>query len=275
MRRTSILNKFSDLLVRALTALVGVFVMIFCVMYGPWTFFVLFLAITVFSIREYARMVVLPPVQVVWLYVLTVSIFSAVFLFSSGYMHSKYLYVLVPILSIGSSIQLYLDDKTPLRSMALMYFGVGYIVLPFSLLSVIIFQGGAFSPYLIVGLLVMIWCMDTGGYFFGSAFGKHKLFERISPKKSWEGALGGVFLVLIAAWVLGIYFNEMNQWQWLVAGLIIAVSGIFGDLVESFIKRVGLQKDSGSSIPGHGGFLDRFDSLIYSIPFFLFFLKLI
>lgn len=249
--------------------------MVFCVVYGPWTFYALFLFIVVLSIREYARMVVLPRIQIGWLYVLTGSIFTAVFLFSSGQMHGKYLYVLVPILSVGSSIQLYLDDKTPLRSMALMYFGVGYVVLPISLLSVIIFHKGVFSPFLVVGLLIMIWCMDTGAYFFGSAFGKRKLFERISPKKSWEGAAGGVLLVMVSAWVLGLYFQEMNQWQWLVAGGIIAVSGIYGDLVESFIKRVGLTKDSGSSIPGHGGFLDRFDSLIYSIPFFLLFLKLL
>jgi phosphatidate cytidylyltransferase len=269
------LNKFSDLLLRAASALVGVIVMIFCIVFSHWTFFGLFLIILTLSIREYARMVVLPRLQIIWLNIIAIGVFSLLFLTLSGLMPSKYLYGLIPLASCGLFIQLYLTDDKPLRSMALLYLGIGYIILPISLLSAIAYHPGAYEPVLIIGLLGITWCMDTGAYFFGSAFGKNRLFERVSPKKSWEGAVGGFALALSGAWALSFYFDQMNTWQWLASGAIIAISGICGDLVESFIKRVGLTKDSGHSIPGHGGFLDRFDSLIYSIPFFLFFLKLL
>jgi len=262
-------------LVRALTALVGAFVMVFCIVYSQWTFFGLFLFILVFSIREYARMVQLPNVQAGWLYLISVVVFTLFFLFMAGLLPPKYLFGLIPLASLGMYLQLYLKDEKPLRSMAMLYLGIGYIILPFSLLSAIAFHPESYEPFLIIGLVGITWCMDTGAYFFGSAFGKHRLFERVSPKKSWEGAIGGVALALTGAWVLSLFLDQLTPMQWLLAGGIIAVTGIFGDLVESFIKRVGLTKDSGNSIPGHGGFLDRFDSLIFSIPFFLFFLKLL
>lgn len=269
------MNKFSDLLVRALTALVGAFVMLFCIVYGQWTFFGLFLFILIFSVREYTRMVQLPKPQAAWLHLISVAIFTLFFLYMAGFLVPKYLFGLIPLASLGLYLQLYLKDEKPLRSMAMLYLGIGYIILPFSLLSAIAFHPLTYEPFLIVGLVGLTWCMDTGAYFFGSAFGKHKLFERVSPKKSWEGAIGGVVLAMVGAWVLSLFLDQLTQSQWLMAGALIAITGIFGDLVESFIKRVGLTKDSGNSIPGHGGFLDRFDSLVFSIPFFLFFLKLL
>lgn len=269
------MSKFSDLLARALTALIGAFVLIFCTLYGQWTFFTIFFLITLLCIREFARLGDLPRIQTRWLFFSAVSTYTLIFFLASGNLNPKFLAVLLPIYSMGLVIQLYLKEERPLRIIGLCYLGIGYIIVPLSLLSFIIFHKGVYNPYLVVALLFMMWCMDTGAYFTGITFGKHKLFERISPKKSWEGAIGGFAFAVFASWVFSLYLDQLSQWQWLLVGVVVAISGILGDLVESFIKRVAATKDSGHSLPGHGGFLDRFDSLLFSIPFYLLLLQLL
>ena len=120
----------------------------------------------------------------------------------------------------------------------------------------------------------ILWASDTGAYFAGTTFGKSKLFERISPKKSWEGFLGGAVLAILFAYGIAHYFTTLALWQWLTIGVIIIVGGTFGDLVESLLKRSIEIKDSGDSLPGHGGFLDRFDGLLISAPFIVAFLEI-
>jgi len=269
------LSKFSNLLARALTAIVGVSIIIFCTVYDQWSFFGLFLLITILSVREYARLGDLPKPQVVWLFVSTITTFTLLFLFASGNLNPKFLAILLPVYSIGLIIQLYLKEERPLRIIGLCYLGIGYVVLPLSLLSFIIFHQGKYNPFMVVALLFIIWCMDTGAYFTGITFGRRKLFERISPKKSWEGAIGGFLFAVFVSWIFSLYLDQLSQIQWLLVGAIVSIIGIFGDLVESFIKRVAATKDSGTALPGHGGFMDRFDSLIFSIPFYLLLLKLL
>ncbi|MCP4460254.1 MAG: phosphatidate cytidylyltransferase [Cytophagales bacterium] len=269
------MSKFSDLLARGVTALIGAFVLIFCTVYNQWTFFGIFLLVTVLSVREYARLGDLPKIQIGWLYVSAIATYMLLFLFASGDLRPKYLSMLLPIYSVGLIIQLFLEDKRPLRVIGLCYLCLGYVVIPLSLLSFVVFFRYQYNPYLVVALLFIIWCMDTGAYFTGISIGKHKLFEKISPKKSWEGAIGGFLFAVCASWIFSLYLDQLSLWQWLFMGAVIAVTGILGDLVESFIKRVAATKDSGSSLPGHGGFLDRFDSLIFSIPFYLLLLNLL
>ena len=125
-----------------------------------------------------------------------------------------------------------------------------------------------------LGCLLILWANDTGAYFAGIRFGKTKLFERISPKKSWEGAFGGAVLGLIFAYLLSGYFTSLAVWQWMCIGLIIVICGDYGDLIESQLKRSIEIKDSGNALPGHGGFLDRFDGLLISAPFIVAFLEI-
>ena len=127
---------------------------------------------------------------------------------------------------------------------------------------------------IIFGLLFILWASDTGAYFAGTFLGKRKLFERISPKKSWEGFFGGAILALIFAYGLSEFFHTLNVLQWMIVGVIIIVGGTFGDLVESLLKRSIEIKDSGTSLPGHGGFLDRFDGLLISAPFIVAYLEI-
>ena len=147
--------------------------------------------------------------------------------------------------------------------------------MPLSLLNVTAFITGKYNYELPLGILLILWASDTGAYFAGVNFGKTKLFERVSPKKSWEGSLGGTVLALTMAYGISHFFEVVTVWSWLVITVIIIIAGTYGDLVESMFKRSILIKDSGTTIPGHGGFLDRFDGLLLAVPFIIVYLEML
>ena len=155
--------------------------------------------------------------------------------------------------------------------------GIIYASLPFTLvLDMAYSTTGSYSWQVVLGTLLLLWASDSGAYFAGKSLGKTKLFERISPKKTWEGSLGGLALSLIIAFGISNYlgWDDLQLWQWLSMSVIIVVIGGYGDLVESLLKRSLEIKDSGRAIPGHGGFLDRFDGLLLALPFLTAFLLL-
>ena len=158
-------------------------------------------------------------------------------------------------------------ERKSFTNIVFTFLGIFYVALPFALLNVVVFEDGAYNYEVILGSLLILWASDTGAYFAGTRFGKRKLFERISPKKSWEGFVGGAVLAL--AFVVGLsqFLHSLSTVQWVVVGILIIVGGTFGDLIESLLKRSIEIKDSGDSLPGHGGFLDRFDGLLIAAPF--------
>ena len=174
--------------------------------------------------------------------------------------------------------ELYAKNKDAIQSWAYTMLGQMYIALPLSMINVLAFQpapdgqGVQFDTLLPLSIFIFLWTNDTGAYCSGSLFGRHKLFPRISPGKTWEGSIGGGVLVLIVAAIIGMIAGRgtdahiLNLWQWLGLGLVVAVVGTWGDLVESLFKRTLGIKDSGNILPGHGGMLDRFDSSLMAIP---------
>ncbi len=180
--------------------------------------------------------------------------------------------------------ELYLGQKNPIHNWAYTMLGQMYIALPLSMINVLAFQADAttgevaYNWVLPMSIFAFLWLNDTGAYCTGSLFGKHRLFPRISPKKSWEGSIGGAILVLAVAalisQLIGSYglpspFGEGSGErlvEWLGLGLVVVVFGTWGDLVESLFKRTLGIKDSGNILPGHGGMLDRFDSSLMAIP---------
>jgi phosphatidate cytidylyltransferase len=182
--------------------------------------------------------------------------------------------------------ELYLRQDDPVQDWAYTMLSQMYIALPFSLLNVLAFTANSsgmvtFNTLLPLSVFIFLWVNDTGAYCVGSLLGRHKLFPRISPGKSWEGSIGGAIFVLAAAWGIGWLDNmqvaDLNHAsslsmgmlsipEWLGLGLIVVVFGTWGDLVESLFKRTLGIKDSGSILPGHGGMLDRFDSSLMAIP---------
>jgi phosphatidate cytidylyltransferase len=168
-------------------------------------------------------------------------------------------------------IELYRKKERPFGNIAFAIFGVVYISLPFAFLNYLAVYNPlgihlAYNPWLVMGFFILIWTNDTGAYLAGRAFGKNKLFERISPKKTWEGAIGGLLLTLVAAFLLNKYSSLLNITHWMIIATIIVVFGNLGDLTESLFKRSVNIKDSGSILPGHGGLLDRFDAVLIAAP---------
>ena len=173
--------------------------------------------------------------------------------------------------------ELYMKTENAINGWAYTMLGQMYIALPFSTINVLAFNatpdGNVAYNYMIpLCVFIFLWANDTGAYCSGSLFGKHKLFPRVSPGKSWEGSIGGAIIVLAVAWLIG-YLDAQNGNtsgltipQWMGLGLVVVVFGTWGDLVESLFKRTLGVKDSGNILPGHGGMLDRFDSSLMAMP---------
>jgi phosphatidate cytidylyltransferase len=158
---------------------------------------------------------------------------------------------------------------------------IGYVIFPFLLIIKLPFiisndsPDDFYIPQIIIGAFIIIWSNDTFAYIVGKTMGKHKLFERISPKKTVEGFIGGMVFAIIAAYVLSLYFEVLTPLHWIMSAVILVIFGTLGDLVESKFKRNAGVKDSGSIMPGHGGILDRLDSIIFAIPFLFLYYQII
>ncbi|PTQ93177.1 phosphatidate cytidylyltransferase [Mucilaginibacter yixingensis] len=163
----------------------------------------------------------------------------------------------------------------PFANLAYTYFGLIFVIAPFICFYALGFTQMTYSFHLPLGFMVMLWANDTGAYLSGRFFGKHKLFERHSPKKTWEGFIGGVIISAGVGLLLSHYYTELFWGHWVVIALIISCFGTLGDLVESMFKRSIDVKDSGGILPGHGGLLDRFDGLLMAAPLVYAYLSLV
>ena len=208
-----------------------------------------------------------------------VGIFVALYLHYEGTtMQSRALWLL-PIaayLLLRTIVQLYRPRQNAVHSLERSFFSLGYVALPVAMLNGIM---SITAPRLLLGVFIFIWLYDTGAYCVGMLLGRHRLFERISPKKSWEGVIGGIALCIAGAYLTYYQFDEFFQVPsltvWVGLSVVVAVFATFGDLVESLIKRTVGVKDSGHILPGHGGILDRIDSLLLVAPAVLIYLMLI
>ena len=271
------LNSLSNLQQRAITGLAGVVVIIGCIVYSDWTCLLLFCSISALTQIEFYRLLGLDgnqPLTYYGTFCGTVMMILA-YLIEQDLISFENYFLISPILSMIFFIKLYKKrDLKPFMNIGFTFLGIIYVALPFSLIIVMSLRGGVYNYQIILGSLLLLWASDIGGYFAGTKFGRRKLFERISPKKSWEGAMGSACFAALIAFGLGVYFKTFEPWKWYCIGAIIVVVGTYGDLVESLFKRSMAIKDSGSSIPGHGGFLDRFDGLLLSAPFIITFIKI-
>jgi phosphatidate cytidylyltransferase len=278
MRSRFNINNYSNLGQRAITALVGGLIVVSASIYSDWTYFVVFAGILAFSQMEFYKLSGLDGMLPLRSFgtVLGVLIFTLTFMIEKERLPNEYLYLIFPLISLTFFIKLYKKtDKKPFTGVAYTYLGIFYVALPFSLLNLAVFSVDKVYHYeILIGCLLILWASDTGAYFAGTKFGKTKLFERVSPKKSWEGFLGGAFAAIAVAFVLSQYFRVIEDWKWLVISGIIIIAGTYGDLIESLFKRSIEIKDSGNGLPGHGGFMDRFDGLLLSAPFITAFLKI-
>ncbi len=246
----------------------------------PLTFFITGLVILAGSLYEYYHLTRKAGINPQMLTGLGAGIilYSLSALVASGILDHTYL-VLAPLVTVAVIItELYRKDQTrPFDSIAHTLFSLLYIALPLCLFIFASFSFGGpgplipglfsdFSPAVVIGFFLLIWANDTGAYLVGITFGRHRLMERVSPKKSWEGLAGGVAASVLASFAVHAWLGTVNQYGWIIIALIVSAAGTWGDLAESMLKRSIGVKDSGNSLPGHGGFLDRFDSVLFSFP---------
>ncbi len=269
-------KKVSNLQQRVITGVIGGIIFIGGIWFSDWTFGIIFLALTILGMLEFYKLLTdkgFEPNHNLGV-LLGSGLFILVFLIQKGYLEGSILFLLPPIIILTLVAELYRSKTQPFTNIALTLVAVFYVAAPFSLLILLGFMLEKYSWHLILGTILLIWAADTGAYFFGKTFGRTKLFERISPGKTWEGWFGGTFLCLGVAYILSIFLDDLDLFHWLGVGVIVAIFGVLGDLVESMLKRSLNVKDSGTLLPGHGGILDRFDSLIMVVPFIVAFLKL-
>jgi phosphatidate cytidylyltransferase len=195
--------------------------------------------------------------------------FALAFLVSARMADPLILLLIIPFIILIFILALFSDKPDVMRNTAISFMGIIYVSIPMSLVNFLAFPSGyafGYTHRIILGIMTLVWINDTGAYLVGISIGRHRLFERISPKKSWEGAIGGTVLTLICALWLHLIMGALNRTDWLFLALIVSVFGVFGDLTESLFKRSVGQKDSGKIIPGHGGLLDRIDSILFVMP---------
>lgn len=265
-----------NFIIRALTGIAVVAVQVLCTYLSPISLAALFLLLTALAVNEFLGLLIKKgevrigrPLIVagscylffaVWLNCLTEASLLALFL----------PYLLFVIFCCVR--ELYNDDGNPIVNLGAIMLSQLYVALPLSLINLLAFSDCylydcSIKYYVFpLAMYVFLWLNDTGAYLCGSLLGKHKLFPRISPKKSWEGSIGGAIVAMASAVAVAHFFPVLNVWQWVGMALVVVVAGTYGDLTESMIKRSLDVKDSGRMLPGHGGILDRLDSMLFAIP---------
>lgn len=275
-----------NLLLRSATGTIFVLVLVGGILYGPTTYSLLFAAITALTTWEFCTIMNKNANTQINRFITTASsvyFYLAVLGFNLNITGSEiFIPYLISIMYLFIS-ELYFDREKSIYNWALTMMSQLYIALPFALLNTLAFfavpgnvsseSSIAFTPVFTLSVFIFLWSSDSGAYCFGSLFGKRRLFPRISPKKSWEGSVGGAFVAIAASQIVASFSPFMsgesdmtNRLAWGGLALIVVVFGTWGDLVESLLKRkIGI-KDSGNILPGHGGMLDRFDSSLMAIP---------
>ena len=257
---------------RTLTGVLFAGLLVFCVLCHEYTFGAIFLLISVLGIIEFHKLVstkyevdINPVVPAIGAALLFASLFYIAIIRD----RIEPLGVYFSFTGIVFIAELFRKKKNPMLNLAFFVLGQMYVALPFALLNFIAFPvsnlfDNCYHEVLILAFFVITWIYDTGAYLVGMRMGKHKMIERISPKKSWEGFFGGLAFAMGAACVFAQFETTLTLWQWLGFSLIIVVFGTLGDLSESLFKRTLDVKDSGNILPGHGGILDRFDSILFA-----------
>ncbi len=269
-----------NFLTRIITATIFGVVFIGSIIWGEWSFAALFLLISIIGILEFYKLVEKGGYQAQKLLgtLIGVFLFVSVYFIYSPHIKFEFLFLLFPLTVLVFIIELYRKKENPFANIAITFLGIAYVVLPFSLLSSFVFSYSGstmYTPNILLGVFFLIWIYDSGAYIFGVSLGKHRMFERISPKKSWEGFFGGTLSALVLAWFISGYFTSITMFDWMFIALIVIIVGTYGDLVESMLKRSLGIKDSGKILPGHGGILDRFDAVLLCSPLIFTYLELV
>ena len=270
------------MLTRLLTGIIYVTLIITGLMWNSISFLIIFSASVVLCLWEFYHLINAQKRTKINPYYNCLGgflLFIVTYLYASG-IFDYYIFFVYLIYIVGILIsELYEKQQDPITHSAYIFLGQTYIAIPFALLNLIAFRGisgetPVYNPLMLLSLFVFLWVNDTGAYLVGITLGKHKLFKRISPHKSWEGFIGGLIFTVASAFIFAHFEPSTKLYHWIGLSLAVAIFGVWGDLIESLIKRTLEVKDSGGSLPGHGGYLDRFDSFLLAVYGMLFYVQL-
>jgi phosphatidate cytidylyltransferase len=253
----------NETLTRALSGILYVVVLISATLFYH-SFLILFGIMLLLAVHEYTNLTQLPKTLP---FVLATLLYTGLSMTEIPQWINWFLLILALFTAAKSVAFLFSDTASALTKTDQNIYLLGYIIIPFILLTKIPQRPEGFVPSAMIGIYVLVWVNDTMAYVVGKSIGKNKLFERISPKKTIEGFIGGVVFAIIAGVVMAIFYLEQSATLWAIIAFMVGVIGTIGDLIESKFKRIAGIKDSGNIMPGHGGILDRLDSIIFVGPF--------
>ena len=273
-----------EVLTRSLSGLLFLGVIIGSIIWSQYSVAIVFLAVSIFALYEFYKLMNtagFTPHKITGL-LCGITIYGLLALHSFNWLPLHTLSIIFPLLVVIVIVELFRKQKYPISNIAFTVLSMIYIVMPLASLNYFAY----YNPFndevhlykneysLLLGFFIIVWCNDTGAYVFGRLLGKHKLFNRISPNKTWEGFFGGCLLAISGA-ILFSMATDSSTVHWSIISVLIVIFGTLGDLTESQIKRSIGVKDSGKFMPGHGGILDRFDGVLYAAPFVLTYFLLI
>lgn len=262
--------KPAKFLTRTLTALVFGGLMIGSIVLGPLYLGLLMIIVLFLGLKEFYRLVS-SDLSLTTRYTgiaIAIAVYLLIIVLNLGWIHHEWIWLLPVLLMLPFFLSLFGNTSKATEIIGVLSTGVVLLAVPFALfVSFLTLNNDLITgKEFLLMYLVILWIFDSFAYIVGSFAGKHKLFERISPGKTWEGTLGGLFSGILAAWIVSLIYTGIPLIHWLVIAFLIMIFGTLGDLVESMFKRNAGVKDSGSLLPGHGGILDRFDALLFSAP---------
>lgn len=275
------------LFTRTFTGIIFLTVFISCVIWNYYSFILFFLSVSILALKEFFKMSEKLSVKPFKLAGYVFGILTYVSFIKFEYFFSeqknelnwlRFYLVLIPFLIF--TISMFSKRERPIQNAFHTLFGIIYCVLPFALMNEMVIKSAdnlslTYNSDLLLGIIFLIWANDVFAYLGGSLFGKNIFLERISPGKTYEGIIFGIIFTFFTSFLIRKFWMHSESTIWIIFGLLVPLLATLGDLLESMFKRQAKVKDSGSILPGHGGILDRFDSLIYVIPFVYFILKVI
>ena len=291
----------NETLKRAISGAIYIILLLASILYSTESFFILFGIFLVIAIYEFCNLVQIPklfPIIFGTTLYTTVTLVSHYNQITTDTINKIFntdieisinikqlnivLLVITLVVSIKSILFLFYDSIQKISTSSKYLYLLGYIILPFIFITKISFGINDYNPKIIIGLFILIWTNDTFAYIVGKSIGKTKLFEKISPKKTFEGFFGGIIFAVLAGYLISKYYIKANQefsdrsiLIWTSIAVIVGIAGTIGDLIESKFKRIAGVKDSGTIMPGHGGVLDRLDSVIFVAPIIFLFYQIL